>query len=238
MRDPNKTIIEPLEHRLEGDLKICDPDTVEQTHPIEDWRIDRMKSELDMGFAFLRKYKLAATVYGSSRTEPDDPSYQAAEALSGKLSRSGFAIITGGAGGIMEAANKGAYEAKGESVGLNIKLPHEQFANKYLTAEAHFNYFFTRKVMLSYAAEVYVFFPGGYGTLNEFFEILTLVQTKKVKRLPIVLYGKSYWRPVLAILKNCLSEKHRFIDRGDLDLYTLVDSVDEAYEQITKLVKC
>jgi hypothetical protein len=228
----------PVEHRLEAELKVCDPQKTDHTHTVESWRIVKMMAELTDGFALLKRYKLAATFYGSSRAVPTDPSYQAATELAGRLSESGFTIITGGAGGIMEAGNKGAYEAKGESVGLNINLPREQAINHYLTAEMDFNYFFTRKVMLSFASEVYVYFPGGYGTLNEFFEILTLVQTRKIKRIPIVLYGNEYWTPVLKILESSIYERYGFIDKADLDLYRLVDSVDDAYEVILKLVKC
>lgn len=228
----------PTEHRLEADLKVCDPERTDQTHTPEAWRIERMTAEIRDGFEFLKKYTLAATIYGSSRSAPSDPYYQAAEALAGKLSRSGFAVVTGGAGGIMEAGNKGAYEEKGESIGLNINLPHEQASNHFVTAEMDFNYFFTRKVMLAFASEVYVYFPGGYGTLNEFFEILTLVQTHKIKPIPIVLYGKDYWQSALDFLEKRLYEQYHFIDEGDLKLYTLVDSVDEAYHAILKLVKC
>jgi hypothetical protein len=238
MKDQNKTIIEPVEHRMEGELKVCDPDKTDHTRTMESWRLMKIMAEITEGFEFLKKYKLAATIYGSSRMTSDDPSYQAAEKLAGSLARSGFTVITGGAGGIMEAANKGAYEAKGESVGLNIRLPREQAANKFLTAEKDFSYFFTRRVMLAFASEVYVYFPGGYGTLNEFFEIVTLVQTQKIKRIPIVLYGREFWQPILDLLEKRLYQQNQFIDKADLDLYRLVDSVDEAYEAILKLVKC
>lgn len=238
MKDKNKTIIEPIVHRMEGELKVCDPDKTDHTRSMESWRVMKIMAEITEGFEFLNKYKLAATIYGSSRTTPTDPSYQAASELASKLARSGFAVITGGAGGIMEAGNRGAYEAKGESVGLNINLPREQAANKFLTAEKDFNYFFTRKVMLAFASEVYIYFPGGFGTLNEFFEIVTLVQTRKIKRIPIVLYGREYWQPVLDLLEKRIYEKYQYIDKADLDLYRLVDSVDDAYEAVLEMVKC
>lgn len=238
MTNPKKTIIEPVVHRMEGELKVCDPTKTDHTRTMESWRVMKIMAEITEGFEFLKKYKLAATIYGSSRIARDDPYYKVASELADKLARSGFTIVTGGAGGIMEAANYGAYEAKGESVGLNIRLPHEQAANKYLTAQKDFNYFFTRRVMLAFASEVYVYFPGGYGTLNEFFEIVTLVQTQKIKRIPIVLYGKEFWQPIINILEKRLSDKYHYIDKEDLGLYSLVDSVDEAYEQVLKLVKC
>jgi uncharacterized protein (TIGR00730 family) len=164
--------------------------------------------------------------------------YDDASALAGKLAKAGFTVITGGASGIMEAANKGAFEAGGKSVGLNIELPSEQGSNPYLTDSATFNYFFSRKVMLSFASEVYIFFPGGFGTLDEFLEILTLVQTRKIKRIPIILYNKGYWTPLLKFFENHLLKEYQTIDKADLSLYHVVDSVDEAYESILKLVKC
>lgn len=228
----------PKVHRLEGDLKVCDPVEVDQTHPIETWRKLKMMAEIAEGFEFLKNYKLAATIYGSSRMTENDPVYQQASELAARLSQSGFTIITGGAGGIMEAGNKGAYEAGGQSIGLNIKLPAEQKPNKFLTAEMDFNYFFTRKVMLAFASEVYIFFPGGFGTLNEFFEMVTLVQTRKVKAIPIILYGRAYWQPLMDLLKNHVYGEYHAIDEGDMSLYTLVDSVEEAYQAILRLVNC
>ncbi|MBL7045893.1 MAG: TIGR00730 family Rossman fold protein [Parcubacteria group bacterium] len=203
------------------------------------WRIFRIMAELIDGFEILRKHELSATIYGSARCKPGDKRYKEAEELAGKLARAGFAIITGGGPGIMEAGNKGAKEAGGESIGLNIELPNEQGLNEYTTNSEGFHYFFTRRVMLAYASEVYIYFPGGYGTLDELFEILTLVQTKKIKRIPIVLYGKSYWEPLIKWLKAGLLEKHQTISKEDLDLFYIVDSTNEAYELIIKNVpKC
>ncbi len=228
----------PSEHRLEGELKVCDPEKTDHTRDMESWRIFRIMAEFVEGFQMLRKYHLAATFFGSARSDLGEERYQDATDLAKKLSGSGFAIITGGANGIMEAANKGAYEAGGPSVGLNIMLPTEQLTNRYLTDGMTFNYFFSRKVMLSFASEVYIYFPGGFGTLDEFLEILTLVQTHKIKRIPIILYGKDYWQPITDLFENHLFKKYQTISEGDLKLYHVVDSVEEAYEAIIKLVKC
>ncbi|HEY4473757.1 MAG TPA: TIGR00730 family Rossman fold protein [Candidatus Paceibacterota bacterium] len=231
-------ITPPTIHRMEGELMLCDPEKTDQTRDVESWRIFKIMAELVDGFQLLRKYRLAATFFGSARTSLDEKIYADAVALSGKLADSGFTIMTGGASGIMEAASRGAYQAGGKSVGLNINLPLEQGVNQYLTDRLAFNYFFTRKVMLAFASEVYIFFPGGFGTLDEFFEILTLVQTGKVKRIPIILYGREYWAPFLELFEKHLLLKYQTISKEDLKLYNVVDSVEEAYEAVLKLVKC
>ena len=163
---------------------------------------------------------------------------QAATDLAGRLAKRGFAVITGGSTGIMEAANKGAYEAGGASVGLNIRLSDTQSLNNYLTESLTFDHFFVRKTMLAFASEVYIFFPGGFGTLDEFFEIATLVQTKKINRVPIVLYGSEYWGPIMRQFEEQLLKKYAAIDAADLTIYKVVDSVDEAFDYIVENVKC
>ncbi len=228
----------PDEHRLEAELRVCDPTKTDHTKDIESWRLFKIMAEFVSGFEMLRKYNLAATIFGSARTSPGDPIYEQARELSAKLAQAGFAVITGGASGVMEAASKGPYEVGGKSVGLNIQLPQEQSTNQYLTDGMTFNYFFTRKVMLSFASEVYIYFPGGYGTLDELSEILTLVQTGKIKRIPIILYGKDYWTPFTELFEKHLYEKYRTISKEDLDLYKVVDSVDEAYKEVLDTVKC
>ena len=199
------------------------------------WRIFRIMAEFVSGFELLRKYRLAATVFGSARALPDDRWYQESQKLGYLLAKDGFAIITGGGGGVMGAANKGAYEAGGDSVGLNIKLPHEQRLNSYVTDSETFHFFFPRKVMLSFASEVYIYFPGGFGTLDEFFELLTLVQTKKIAHVPIILVGKSYWEPLIAWFKDVVLEQYHAIGPGDLSLVRVVDSADEAHALIRAL---
>ncbi len=195
-------------------------------------------SEFVDGFDVIRRYGLAATFFGSARSSFEDKVYKDATDLAGRLAKKGFAIITGGSAGVMQAANKGAFEAGGASVGLNINLPHEQIYNPYLTDRFGFDHFFVRKVMLTYASEVYIYFPGGFGTQNEFFEILTLVQTGKTRKMPIILFDSSYWKPLITFFEEVLYKKHAAISKEDLELYKVVDTVDEAYEYILANVSC
>lgn len=205
---------------------------------IEPWRVFKIMSEFVSGFELLSKYSTAVTFFGSTRRGFEDHFYLAATELAGKLAKRGFAVITGGSSGIMEASNKGAYDAGGQSIGLNIRLDENQGDNSYLTETLAFDHFFARKTMLTFASEVYVFFPGGFGTLDEFFEIVTLVQTKKIKRIPVVVYGREYWEPLIAFFKQKLYDEHKAIDREDMEIFKLVDSVDEAYDYIVQNVKC
>ncbi len=207
-------------------------DLFETDDAIQSWRIFRIMSEFVNGFDILRKYSTAATFFGSARLTPQDPTYKAAELLASKLGKNGFAIITGGGPGIMEAANVGAFKVGGKSIGLNIELPMEQKLNPYVTESESFHFFFSRKVMLSFASEVYVYFPGGFGTLDELLEIVTLVQTKKITPVPIVLYGKDFWEPLLEFFEKQLVKKYKTINAEDMELFHVVDSVDEAYEYI------
>lgn len=213
-------------------LLVCKP------KKIESWRIFKIMSEFIEGFDIIRRYGLAVTFFGSSRATLDDDSYSRATELASMLAKKGFAIITGGSAGIMQAANKGAFEAGGASIGLNINLPDVQTYNPYLTEKFGFDHFFVRKVMLTYASEAYVYFPGGFGTLDEFFEIITLVQTKKIRKIPVILIGRDFWEPLLAFIENKLYGEHASIDEGDMKLYMLVDSVDEAYDYIINNVAC
>jgi len=201
------------------------------------WRIFKIMAEFVEGFEFLNQYDKAASFYGSARCGLKNKMYKEAAELAAKLSKDGFAIITGGGPGIMEAANKGAHDAKGRSVGLNIKLPLEQRINKYVDESEAFSYFFTRKVMLSIASQVYIFFPGGFGTLDELFEMITLIQTEKLDPIPIVLVGKEFWTPLLDWIEKRLYEKNKTIDKKDMLIYTLVDNADEAYTYINKVLK-
>jgi uncharacterized protein (TIGR00730 family) len=211
---------------------VCKPKT------IESWRVFKIMSEFIEGFDIIRRYGLAISFFGSARATLEDSVYKNAEELAARLAKNGFAVITGGSSGVMQAANKGAFEAGGISVGLNINLPDAQTYNPYLTEKFGFDHFFVRKVMLTYASEVYVYFPGGFGTLDEFFEIVTLVQTKKIHKVPIILFGKEFWEPLLAFIEKTLLREHAAIDEGDMTLYTLVDSVDEAYDYIVANVSC
>ncbi len=199
------------------------------------WRIFRIMAEFVSGFELLRKYHLAVSIFGSARALADDPWYKESQKLGYLLAKDGFTVITGGGGGIMGAANKGAYEGGGNSVGLNIKLPHEQRLNGYVTDSETFHFFFTRKVMLSFASEVYIYFPGGLGTLDELFELYTLVQTKKIPQVPIVLIGTEYWTPLLDWLTSVVAEKYHAIGEHDVELLKLVNSAEEAHTYIRSL---
>lgn len=201
---------------------------------LESWRVFKIMSEFVEGFELLSKYGLAASVFGSARQGFASRYYDDATALAGKLAKAGFAIITGGSAGIMEAANKGAFEAGGASIGLNIRLDESQGLNTYLTDSMTFEHFFVRKVMLTFASEVYIYFPGGFGTLDEFTEIVTLVQTHKIRRIPIVLYGRDYWETFTKVFEERLDKEYDAISDSDLELYKVVDSVDEAYDYILK----
>ena len=148
------------------------------------------------------------------------------------------ARITGGGGGIMEAANKGAFEAGGQSVGLNIQLPEEQNLNRYVTDSQTFHYFFTRKVSLAFASEVYIYYPGGFGTLDELMEIVTLTQTRKVQNVPVVLVGREFWTPLIDWFRSCLLNGEHVISPEDMDIFHIVDSAHEAHELILSLIPC
>lgn len=217
-----------LHKRIITDLLATNGDAVES------WRVFRIMSEFVSGFELLRKYGLAASIFGSARFKPGDKYYKEAEELGAKLSKKGFAIITGGGPGIMEAANVGSFKVGGKSVGLNIQLPFEQKLNPYTTESLNFDFFFSRKVMLAFASEVYVYFPGGFGTMDEFFELLTLIQTKKIERIPIVLYGKEFWDPLVSFFNKQMLKESKTISKEDLDLFMVVDSVDEAVKYIVK----
>lgn len=193
------------------------------------WRILRIMSEFVDGFTFLARIQRSVTVFGSARLPDDHPYYQQARELGRRLAADGYTIVTGGGPGIMQAANQGAYEVGGNSVGLNIELPHEQRINPYVKHGISFNYFFSRKVMLDFSAEAYIFFPGGYGTLDEFFELVTLVQTGKVDRdVPIVLIGTDYWQPLVRWLDEVLLRQLHTVAPHDLTIWTLTDDLDEA----------
>lgn len=213
-------------------LLVCKP------NKIESWRLFKIMSEFVEGFDIIRRYNLSVSFFGSARTSSKDTYYVHAKLLAERLAQKGFAVITGGSSGIMEAANKGAFEIGGTSVGLNINLSAVQKSNPFVTEKFSFDHFFVRKVMLTYASEVYVYFPGGFGTLDEFFEIITLVQTKKIRKVPIVLFGKQYWEPLLSFIEQTLCKDYATIDEKDMTLYFVADSVDEAFEYIVANVSC
>lgn len=196
------------------------------------WRIFRIMSEFVEGFQFLSTLSREVTIFGSARLPATSPWYQEAVKLGRILAEHDFTVVTGGGPGIMEAGNKGAYEAGGSSVGLNIQLPMEQRINPYVNGSRAFHYFFTRKVILAASAQAYVYFPGGFGTMDELFEILTLIQTEKSESIPVVLVGKKFWEPLDEFIRNTLYEEFDTISKEDIELYTIVDSAEEAFEKI------
>ncbi len=194
----------------------------------ETWRIFRIMSEFVDGFEVMSAVGPAVSIFGSSRATPDDRYYQQAQALAGKFVEQGLAVITGGGPGIMEAANKGAIEADGTSVGLNITLPEEQLPNEYQNVALDFRYFFCRKVMFVKYALAVVCFPGGFGTMDEFFESMTLIQTEKTKQMPVVLFGSEFWEPLRQWMETVMRDHHGYIGPDDLELFHIVDDLDEA----------
>lgn len=196
------------------------------------WRIFRIMAEFVEGFEFLYPLRREVTILGSARFNENSPWYEEAQKLGRLLGKADFTVVTGGGGGIMEAANRGAYEAEGESVGLDVELPTEQRRNPYVKKGIGFHYFFTRKVMLSASAQAYVFFPGGFGTLDEFFEMVTLVQTEKMERVPIVGVGADFWSPLDKWIRETLLEKFNTIGAGEEELYTIVNTAEEAFDLI------
>lgn len=188
----------------------------------EPWRVLRIMGEFVEGFDTLSQVKEGVAIFGSARTSRDDPMYHAAVETARLLADSGFTVITGGGPGIMEAGNKGAHLADSQSVGLNIELPFEQGSNAYVDTAVNFRYFFVRKTMFVKYSIGFVVFPGGYGTLDEMFEALTLIQTGKIKHFPVVLFGKTYWRGLIAWLKDTMLAEKK-INPADLELFTLTD---------------
>ena len=206
---------------------------VPRLNPLEEtWRVFRIMSEFVEGFELMSRCEAAVPVFGSARSQPQDRYYQMAETLSRKLAQHGFAVITGGGPGIMEAANKGAFEAGGTSVGLNIYLPQEQLANPYQNLSMDFRYFFCRKVMFVKYAVAFVCFPGGFGTMDEFFESMTLIQTEKTARFPVILMGSDFWTPIVQWMREFQLNRNGFISPGDLDLFTITDDIDQAVQII------
>lgn len=200
------------------------------------WRIFRIMAEFVDGFQFLADFKKTVTFFGSARNKETDKWYKVAQELGQLLSNAGYSIITGGGPGIMEAGNRGAALGKnGDSIGLNIQLPYEQRVNRYVKKSRGFYYFFTRKVMMSFSAQAYVFFPGGYGTLDEVFELLALIQTKKIsEKIPVILVGREFWCDMDNWLRNTLLKEYKTIDPEDLKIYTIVNTAKEAFDIIKK----
>ena len=201
------------------------------------WRILRIMGEFVESFEAMSRLSPAVTVFGSARTGPRDRYYRAAVQLGRKLAQHQIPVITGGGPGIMAAANQGAAQAKGTSVGLNIELPHEQHGNRFANLPIHFHYFFSRKVCFVKYSVAFAFLPGGFGTLDELFEVLTLVQTERIPKFPLILFGKRHWTGLLRWIKTELRDGGHFIGPNDLELLTLTDDVDEAVALILEYLK-
>ncbi len=200
----------------------------------ETWRVFRIMAEFVEGFELMRQIGPAVTVFGSARTPPGEHYYELCRQMSAKLVQADFAVITGGGPGIMEAANLGAMEADGKSVGLNITLPMEQEPNPYQTHELTFRYFFVRKVMFVKYAQAFVIFPGGFGTMDEFFESMTLIQTLKIAPFPVVLIGTDFWSGLIDWVQRVMLEKFENISPEDMQRFMLTDDIDEAVNLIAK----
>ncbi len=200
----------------------------------DSWQIFKVMSEFVEGFEKLGKIGPCVSVFGSARTKPEHKYYKMAEEISAKLVRHGYGVITGGGPGIMEAGNKGAHSENGKSVGLNIELPFEQFHNPYIDSDKliNFDYFFVRKVMFMKYAQGFIVMPGGFGTLDELFEAITLIQTDKVGKFPIVLVGKSYWQGLIDWVKDVMLDEEQNISAKDLDLIQMVDNATDAVKVI------
>lgn len=213
------------QHQTQDEQLLESPRGDEFTHT-DTWRVFRIMGEFVQGFEELASITRGISIFGSARTSPDDPDYEAARETAALLAREGYAVITGGGPGIMEAANRGAAEAGGISVGCNIELPFEQGANPYLTRSLTFHYFFVRKMMFVKYSLGFIIFPGGFGTLDELFEALTLIQTQKIRNFPVVLFGSEYWRELLNWIRSDAMRGGK-VSPQDLELLHVTDSPEE-----------
>jgi hypothetical protein len=213
-----------------------DQKTWNEIHTTDSWRVFKIISELVEGFEKLARIGPCVSIFGSARTHHNDKYYKLAEDIAFKLTQNGYGVITGGGPGIMEAANKGAARGNGKSVGINIDLPFEQRPNPYIDADKliTFDHFFVRKVMFMKYAQGFIVLPGGFGTFDELFEAITLIQTRKIGKFPIILVGKKYWKGLVDWIKEEMLYAEHNISEVDLDLFTLVDTSDEAVEAIVK----
>ncbi len=202
--------------------------------PSASWRVFKIMGEFVEGFDELAYVTRGVSIFGSARTHPEDPYFRAAEETGALLAKAGFTVITGGGPGIMEAANRGAFEAGGKSIGCNIELPFEQNPNPYQTKSLSFNYFFVRKTMFIKYSNAYIIFPGGYGTLDELFESLTLIQTRKIRNFPVILFGTQYWQGLVQWLSSAMLKAGN-INEEDLQLLHITDSPRDAVDFIIRV---
>src|SRR6266436_3654356 len=215
------------------DERLLETPSADEFLHTDTWRVFRIMGEFVQGFEDLAHIKNGVSVFGSARTPPDHPEYRAAQETGALLARAGCTVITGGGPGIMEAANRGAFEAGGASVGCNIELPHEQGSNPYLTLSLKFKYFFVRKMMFVKYSNAFIIFPGGFGTMDELFEALTLIQTRKIRNFPVVLYGSEYWFGMLDWIRGPVLGEGK-ISEHDLKLLHLADSPAQIVEIISR----
>jgi len=230
IKKENKKIINKPLHLIKKEV-----DTIDSIEQMMKDRARRVEKEILMGFKAIRSYPKSVTIFGSARLKKNHPFYQKAKELGAAICKEGYAVITGGGPGIMQAANEGTFTECGFGVGFNIELPFEQSINPFVTHGVDFHYFFTRKVSMTFSGEAYIYFPGGFGTLDEMFEILTLVQTKKMPKVPIILFGKKYWNPLVNFFKNTLlSDDFGTISKKDLDLFVVTDDIQEVVNIVKK----
>ena len=223
--DEDKRILAKFEQKSWNEIKSNDS-----------WAIFKIMAEFVNGYEQLSRIGPCVSIFGSARNKSTDANYLLAEEIAYKLSQNGFGVVTGGGPGIMEAGNKGAHRGKGVSVGLNIELPFEQHFNPYIDKDKNveFDYFFVRKVMFVKYSQGFIVMPGGFGTLDELFESITLIQTKKIGRFPIVLVGKSFWSGLITWMQDTLLEEYHTISPENLELFKVVDTSDEAVNEIKR----
>jgi uncharacterized protein (TIGR00730 family) len=224
------------EHRIQAKFQ---QKTWNEIRTNDSWAIFKIMSEFVNGFETMGRIGPCVSIFGSARTKPDHKYYLLAEEIAYKISKAGYGVITGGGPGIMEAGNKGAHRGGGTSVGLNIELPFEQHFNPYIDNDKNlqFDYFFVRKVMFVKYSQGFVVMPGGFGTLDELFEAITLIQTKKIGRFPIILVGTSFWGGLIEWIENVLLEKYQKISPEDMNLFKIVDTADEVVEHLNSFYK-
>ena len=224
------------EERIQAELK---QKTWNEVRTNDSWAIFKIMSEFVNGYESMARIGPCVSIFGSARTKPEDKYYLLAEKIAYKISKAGYGVITGGGGGIMEASNKGAQLGGGTSVGLNIALPFEQHFNPYIDGDKNlsFDYFFVRKVMFVKYSQGFVVMPGGFGTMDEMFEALTLIQTKKIGKFPIILVGTAFWSGLIEWIRTVLVEKEQTVHLEDLDLFKIVDTEDEVLDVLDKFYK-
>ncbi len=213
-----------------------EPKTWNEIHTMDSWRVFKIISEFVEGFEKLARIGPCVSIFGSARTKPDNEYYKLAEEIAFRLTSKGYGVITGGGPGIMEAANKGANRGKGKSVGINIDLPFEQKPNPFIDTDKliSFDHFFVRKVMFMKYAQGFIVLPGGFGTFDELFEAITLIQTKKIGRFPIILVGRKYWSGITEWIRNVMLNEENNISEEDMNLFSVIDKAEEAVDIIDK----